>query len=60
MTKSFFSFFDPYYTTFVQLAVTKIFGAGVDMDKYLGPARTMFDHFSQAEKDEYKKKASRC
>jgi hypothetical protein len=40
----------------VQLAVTTNFGAGVDMDKYLGPARTLFDRFSQPEKDEYKKK----
>jgi hypothetical protein len=39
----------------VQLAVTTNFGAGVDMDKYLGPARALFDRFSQAEKDEYTK-----
>jgi hypothetical protein len=41
----------------VQLVITKNFGAGVDMDKYLTPARTMFDRFSQGEKDEHKKRA---
>lgn len=40
----------------VQLVITNNFGAGVDMDKYLSPARTMFDRFSQGDKDEYKKK----
>ena len=30
----------------VQLAVSINFGAGVDMDKYLGPARTLFERFS--------------
>ncbi len=39
----------------VQSVVTHFFGAGVDMDLYLAPARTVIDHLTNDERADYTK-----
>ena len=43
-------------TEHVQSVVTRIFGAGVDMDLYLPAARTVIDHLTKDEPEDYTKK----
>ena len=43
-------------TEHIQSVVTLIFGAGVDMDLYLAPARILIDHFTKDERDDYTQK----
>ena len=43
-------------TEHVQSVVTQIFGAGVDMDLYLAPARIVIDQLTKDERDDYQKK----
>ena len=40
----------------VQSVVTQIFGAGVDMDLYLAPARIVIDHLTKDERADYTNK----
>ena len=40
----------------VQTIVTKQFGPGVDMNKFLEPTRMVFDSFTPTQREEYKKK----
>ena len=40
----------------VESVVATNFGAGVDLDRYLEPARSIFERFSTIEREEYKKK----
>ena len=42
----------------VESVVATNFGAGVDLDRYLEPARSIFERFSTIEREEYKKKDS--
>jgi hypothetical protein len=43
-------------TEHIQSVVAQIFGAGVDMDLYLAPARILIDHFTKDERDDYTQK----
>ncbi len=40
----------------VQTVVTKHFGPGVDMNKFLEPTQKVFDSFTPTQREEYKKK----
>jgi hypothetical protein len=40
----------------VQSVISRNFGAGVDMDRYLSPARTAFDDFTDTDREFYKTK----
>jgi hypothetical protein len=40
----------------VQLVISRKFGAGVDMDRFLSPARPTFDSFTETNRELYKAK----